>query len=176
MGIIEILCRARSVPERDFLIIGGHAIGAHGYSRQTIDLDILIPKSQKNYWKELLLEKGYEVHSEREAFAQFNHPIREMWPVDFMLVNENTFSGMYEEAVKGVLHGMEVKYPSLFHLIALKLHVIKQGMPHRELKDLNDVVQLVLANGIDVKSAEFKQLCEKYGNLRAYETIARATQ
>src|SRR5690349_7028843 len=131
MGIIEKLAQSRVVPERDFLVIGGYAINAHGYSRQTIDLDILIPKSHFDYWKPILLKEGYTPVSDRDSFAQFMHPVEEMWPVDFMLVNENTFAGMYAAAMEGLLDTVKVKYPSLFHLIALKLHVLKQGLLHR---------------------------------------------
>jgi len=176
MGIIEILSQARLGIERDFLVIGGYAVNAHGYSRQTLDLDVLIKKEQSGFWKNLLLENGYTVYCERESFMQLAPVTQEQMPVDFMLVNEQTFSKMYVEAVDGMLGGVAVKHPSLRHLIALKLHVLKQEMPHRELKDLYDVIQLMNINKVDPRTDDFKQLCERYGNLKIYETIVRATR
>jgi predicted nucleotidyltransferase len=176
MGILEILSRARLEPERSFLVIGGYAVNAHGYSRQTMDLDLLIPKDQQHFWKQLVLESGYVVHGSKESFLQFVPVEQEQLPVDFMLVNEPTFSGMYAEAMTASLGGVEVKIPSLRHLIALKLHVLKQGLPHRELRDLYDVFQLVNLNKIDVRSDDFKKLCERYGNSKLYETILRGTK
>ena len=176
MGIIEILSQARLGTERDFLVIGGYAVNAHGYSRQTLDLDILIKKEQSGFWKKLLLDNGYTVYCERESFLQLAPVTQDQMPVDFMLVNEQTFSKMYAEAVDGMLGGMSVKHPSLMHLVALKLHVLKQEMPHRELKDLYDVIQLMNINKVDARTDDFKQLCERYGNLKLYETIVRATR
>ena len=47
MGIIEILNGGCQEPGRTFLVIGGFAVCAHGYDRQTVDLDILISKEQR---------------------------------------------------------------------------------------------------------------------------------
>jgi predicted nucleotidyltransferase len=176
MEILEILSRAQFEPERSFLVIGGYAVNAYGYSRQTIDLDLLIKKEQQDFWKQLVLASGYLVHGGTDNFLQFTPLQPEQFPVDFMLVNEQTFSGMYGEAVKGSLGGVEVKHPSLRHLIALKLHVLKQELPHRELRDLYDVIQLVNINKVDVRSDDFKTLCERYGNSKLYETIVRGTR
>src|SRR5579872_5218140 len=151
MGIIETLSQARVEPERSFLVIGGYAVNAHGYSRQTMDLDILVKKEQANFWKELVLSNGYAVYCERDNFLQFTPTAPELIPIDFMLVNEQTFSGMHAEAVEGQLGGVSVRHPSLRHLIALKLHVLKRELPHRELRDLYDVIQLVHVNQVDTQ-------------------------
>jgi len=173
MGIIEILIEGCLEPERSFLVIGGFAVCAHGYARETMDLDILIAKEQRDYWKELVLRNNYTVLSEHDNFIQFKEGGPEQMPVDFMLVNEQTFSKMHAEAIVAPLGKVTVKYPSLMHLIALKLHALKQELPHRELKDLYDVIQLVHVNQIDTGTTEFKELCDRFGNLKLYETIKR---
>ncbi|HZV35901.1 MAG TPA: nucleotidyltransferase [Verrucomicrobiae bacterium] len=176
MGIIEILNHGSTESGFDFLIIGGYAVNAHGYARLTVDLDILINKAHRDFWKELMLKNGYTVYNEHENFSQFTPVARDQLPVDFMFVNEQTFQKMRAEAVAGVMGGIKVKHPSLMHLIALKLHVIKQALPHRASKDLYDVIQLVQINHVDVKSGDFKQLCEKFGDKKTYEAIVRATR
>jgi len=176
MGIIEILNAGSAETGRGFLVIGGYAVNNYGYSRLTVDLDVLINKDHREFWKQLILKNGYTVYCERDSFLQFTPEAKEQVPVDFMLVNERTFSRMYGEAVDGLLGGASVKFPSLPHLIALKLHVIKQALPHRELRDLDDVLQLVQRNKVDTGTEEFKQLCEKHGNSTIYEAIVRANR
>lgn len=65
--------------------------------------------------------------------------------------------------------------PSLDHLLALKLHVLKQRLRHRIAKDLNDVVMLVLKNGLDIRAEKYKKLFLKYGNADLYAKTLRAT-
>ncbi|MDB6015733.1 MAG: hypothetical protein JWR19_222 [Pedosphaera sp.] len=176
MEILDILKRASLQSDKRFLVIGGYAVNAHGYSRQTVDLDIMIEKSQADFWKKLLLDQGYSIFGERDAFVQFTAPKPEQPPIDFMLVNEQTFAGMHAEAVEGSLGGITVKHPSLRHLIALKLHVLKQELPHRHIRDLYDVMELLRINKVDTTSQDFKQFCEKYGNSTLYESLVRTTK
>ena len=136
MSIVEILSRAGAESGKNFLVIGGYAVNAHGYSRVTVDLDILADKADREFWKGVMLKSGYKVYSEQETFSQFTPASEEETGVDFMFVNEKTFLTMSHDAVEGLLADAKVKHPSLHHLIALKLHVVKQGLPHREMKDL----------------------------------------
>jgi hypothetical protein len=64
--------------------------------------------------------------------------------------------------------------PNKAGFIALKLHVIKQGIPHRMLGDMDDVINLLLANHVDLRQENWRQLFVKYGNLDLYEKVARA--
>ncbi len=63
-----------------------------------------------------------------------------------------------------VLGGKTFHVPSLDHLIALKLHVLKQGLSHRVIKDFTDVTSLAQINAIDITGDKFRALCEKYGS------------
>lgn len=60
--------------------------------------------------------------------------------------------------------------PALEHLIALKLHAIKSN-PNRELKDMPDIIQLVLRNGWDIRGQIFQDLCNQYGSPKIYDRI-----
>jgi hypothetical protein len=173
MGILEILNAGCNPPATDFLVIGGYAVNAHGYPRLTFDLDILISKEQGAYWKNLMLQNGYKIFSEHENFLQFAPSVPNEMPVDFMLVNETTFKKMSSEAKTTVVREIAVKHPKLMHLIALKLHVIKQSLAHRYHHDLADVVKLLHINHVDVRGKELKELCEQFGNQEIYDTILR---
>lgn len=43
-----------------FVIIGGHAMSAHGVSRQTGDIDLLVPSKDHQKWIELLSKLRYK--------------------------------------------------------------------------------------------------------------------
>ena len=154
-----------------FLVIGGHAVIAHGYARTTFDLDLLVERAGSAAWEELLASLGYSVHARHETFIQFNAPSPQSWPVDLMLASAETFAGMWGEAGEARVESVAVRIPSLRHLLALKLHVLKQAPGHRAVKDLNDVVQLIEFNGLDVRAEEFRQLCLRYGNVSWYEKL-----
>jgi hypothetical protein len=174
MPIFDQLSRAAEERGLKFLVIGGHAVIAHGYARTTFDLDLLVERARSAAWEELLLSLNYSVHARHETFIQFNTPSPRNWPVDLMLASAETFAGMWGEAGKARVESVTVRIPSLRHLLALKLHVLKQDLGHRAVKDMNDVVQLVDLNGLDVRAGEFRQLCLRYGNGSLYEKLVSA--
>lgn len=61
MTILEKLSEFRQEKNLEFLVIGGHAVISHGYSRRTLDLDILIPKADGPIWKGYVLSLGYNL-------------------------------------------------------------------------------------------------------------------
>ena len=67
------------------------------------------------------------------------------------------------------------RFPSLEHLMALKLHVVKQNLPQGVLGDLDHIVNLVLANRVNLREEKWRQLFVKYGTLEVYEKIVHAT-
>ena len=72
--------------------------------------------------------------------------------------------------------GATIRMVSLKHLLALKLHVLKQGKLHRFLDDLIDVVELVKVNELDLQSGEFRDLFLTYGNTELYDKVRRLVQ
>ena len=174
MPIFDQLSRAAEQRGLKFLVIGGHAVIAHGYARTTFDLDLFVEKARRGAWKDLMTGLGYGVQAEQETFVQFAPPSPPSWPVDLMLVSDETFAGLWGDAVATRMESVGVKIPSLRHLLALKLHVLKQGAGHRVVKDMNDVVQLIELSQLDVRTEEFRQLCLRYGNISLYEKLVAA--
>jgi len=157
-----------------FIIIGGTAVNAFGHARMTLDLDLVIPRSDVELWSSLLGKLGYRRVPGQILFAQFAPPFEGMWPVDLMLVNEETFARLSAEACEKVINGIAVKVPSPLHLIAMKLHALRHGKPEREAKDLTDVFELIHLSNVDVNGDVFRALCEKFGTKELYERIRRA--
>jgi hypothetical protein len=158
-----------------FVVIGGTAVNAFGHARLTLDLDLLVPRRDIQGWEALLAKFGFlRVNHEQPGFAQFVPPFKDVWPVDLMLVNDDTFNQMFGEASEKVFNGVTIKVPSPLHLIALKLHALKHGKPEREAKDLTDLIEIVRLSHIDIGNEAFRTLCEKYATTEWYERIRRA--
>jgi len=173
MTTAEIIATCAKNSDLPFLVIGGLAVVAYGHPRDTIDLDYLVRRSDRQAWYRTLASQGYEVTHEHENFAQFTS--KPGWvDLDLMFVNDSTFETMFTASQLKCLGTSDARFPSLEHLIALKLHVIKQGIPHRMLGDMDDVINLLLANHVDLRQENWRQLFVKYGNLDLYEKVARA--
>ena len=160
--------------DRPFLVIGGHAVIALGYSRTTADLDLLVRKADRETWAKALAAAGYECFHSHENFQQFRSANPGGMDLDLMFVSDATFDGIFGTSREARFGAATVRIPSLQHLIALKLHVLKQGIEHRMLGDLDDVIQLALVNRIDLEQVEWKQIFEKYGNQELYEKVRHA--
>ena len=157
-----------------FLVIGGLAINQYGYSRDTADLDIFICQDDRAGWLEFFSEFRYTIFQDGGNFIQLSPPEQNAWPVDLMLVQEKTFRPMFAASRETDLYGIRMRIPSLEHLIALKLHALKNTQMHRFLKDFLDVENLIRINGLDVKSENVRQLFLKYGTVELYEKVSRS--
>ena len=71
-------------------------------------------------------------------------------------------------------YGTTSRIPSLEHLIALKLHALKNTRPRRFLKDFLDVSNLIRINHLDIKSESIRRLFEKYATMELYEKMSTA--
>lgn len=172
--LLRVIVDEASQHHLSFLVIGGTAVNAFGHARMTLDLDLLIPRRDVKLWTALLEKLGYKRIPEQVVFAQFVPPFEGMWPVDLMLVSEETFDKMYAEAREKLIDDIPVRVPSPLHLIAMKLHALRHGKPEREAKDLTDVFELVHLNKVDVQSDAFRAVCEKFGTTELYERIRQA--
>src|ERR1043166_2828288 len=90
-----------------------------------------------------------------------------------MLVNDATYDGMAGASLAANVMGAPVRMVLLKHLLALKLHVLKQRKLHRFLDDFIDVTELVKSNRLDLQSAEFRDLFLRYGSTDLYDKVCR---
>jgi predicted nucleotidyltransferase len=157
-----------------FLVIGGLAVNHYGYSRDTSDLDFFISQSDRADWMKLLHDFGYASHNDGGNFIQYNPPAQNAWPVDLMIVQEQTFSPILTASRDADLFGVKTRVPSLEHLIALKLHALKFTRMSRFLKDFLDVEYLIRLNRLDVRSKNIRALFDKYGTPDLYDKISRS--
>ena len=176
MNLFQTLNNKAQKRRLRFLVIGGLATNCYGYSRDTVDLDLLIQREKRQEWLDLLVALGYTVRADGGAFIQLTPPKAGAWPVDLMMVRESTFRPMLEQSKQVELFNARMTIPALEHFLALKLHALKHTQAGRFLKDFLDVEHLVRGNKIDLKSESVRQLFLKYGTQDLYEEILRACE
>ena len=174
MKVVSVIIAEAAEANLPFIVIGGLAVAAYGHSRMTLDADFMVPRRDLAAWDALLLKFGYEKFHDQAGFAQFRPPLKEMWPVDLMLVNDETFSKIMTAAEDAEIANRRVKIPSPLHLTALKLHALRHGKPERQAQDFNDIVEVLRLQRVDVSSETFRVTCEKYGTLELYDRIRRS--
>jgi predicted nucleotidyltransferase len=159
---LELVCEGLARRQTPVLLIGGYALAAYDVVRQTVDVDFLIADNQEHDLHDLLLHAGYVERQRTDAFARYSHAEPVLMDVDVMLVDRDTFSKMHAKSVRQRVGGVEMQVPCLAHLIALKLHALKNN-PKRELKDLGDIAALLTENAGAVPRAEMQAICQQYG-------------
>ncbi|MDB6040630.1 MAG: hypothetical protein JWM99_4471 [Verrucomicrobiales bacterium] len=169
MDAAEIIAKCVQETDLEFLVIGGLAVIAYGYSRDTVDLDYLVRRNNRREWTAELARHGYAIFHEHDNFAQFTSP--DSIDVDLMFVNDQTFDKLWSESSLKPVGGTRVRFPALDHLVALKLHVIKQNIPHRIIRDLDDVMNLVKLNQVDLRSDKWRELFDRHGTRQIYEQL-----
>lgn len=71
MVILERLVKQAHLRQLAFVIVGGHPLNAWGVSRQTGDLDLLVPERWRASWKDVIADFGYPPPREQVACPRF---------------------------------------------------------------------------------------------------------
>jgi len=153
-----------------FVLVGGYAINFYKVTRQTLDVDFLIMEEDFDRVSKALVGAGFRLELRERAFARFTGRSTFMTS-DFLLTDSSTFLGILKDGKEVSIAGCKFRVPSLKHLIAMKLHSIKNDPKNRQLKDLPDVAKLFRENGLDPRSPEFRELCLRYGDEVTYKKL-----
>jgi hypothetical protein len=159
MRSIEAIVRALENASVRYIIVGGLAVNAHGYSRMTRDIDLVIQLESSNTQRglEALLGAGYRlmIPEKPEAFA--DPEMRERWrtekgmivlklwsdehrrtPIDVFVYEPFDFDREYGSAVwVEVSPGLRAPIISLPALLQMKRDA---GRP-RDLEDINELTR-----------------------------------
>jgi len=166
----HLVARASKQHAVPCVLIGGFAINFYKVTRNTLDVDFLTTKDDFEKIKNSLIEAGYAENFATDVAIRMSGKTGNI-DIDFMIVDKATRSKIIEAGNAVEVVGEKLIIPSVHHLIALKLHAIKNNFKNRILKDLPDVIKLIKLNNIDFKSSDFKSLCLKYGNEKIYRNI-----
>ena len=145
-----------------FVVIGGHAINSLGLSRQTGDLDLLVPLGSKAKWQELMSKLRYTERQSDNNFSQFAPSEIAAWPIDLMYTDDSTFEKVFSGAVLRDLGLATVPVAAPRHMVLLKLHAMKQVQEHRFAKDYGDVLFLLRHPECGITRDELRGFCQKY--------------
>ena len=145
-----------------FLIVGGHALAAHGVVRQTIDIDCLIALEDQGAFEAKLTAGDYVLKARTENFARYAGRAPNLPEIDVLFVDASTFRKLEESSIPLRRGKRQFRVPGLAQLIALKLHAIRNE-PRREARDLPDISELLRLNPGRISAAELNELCDKFG-------------
>jgi hypothetical protein len=173
MEILWTIHKAARQAGKRFLLIGGHALNIHGVLRSTADIDLMVESLDAPFWRELLLKLGYDIFHQSAGFLQSKPQSISAWPIDLMLVSDETMNKALADAGTTDVLGPSVQVASVGNLIAMKLHALRFVDEVRALKDQSDLFALLKIAAITPDSEPFRQLCLKYGTLELYERLCQ---
>lgn len=172
VDLADYIRLSQQEPALKSLVIGGYAVAAHGHTRATFDVDLIVRGADRGAWLDRLAGAGLNLVAQTSSFAQFS-PTSGGEGLDLMFVNESTFDRMWQASEERDFAGVTARIPCLDHLLALKLHSLRYGLPHRTAKDAEDIEILVRRNKVNIRDPRYEQLFLKYGTREIYETFLR---
>jgi hypothetical protein len=126
----------------EYLIVGGYAVGLHGYPRYTGDIDIWIKNSEANSEKmvKILCEFGFSSYDiKKEDFLKLDNVIQLGYPpyrIDLVMsIDGVTFDECYTNRVKKEIDEIELDFIGYDELIKNKKACGRD-------KDINDINNL----------------------------------
>ena len=126
----------------DYLLIGGYAVGYHGYPRATADMDIWIAISQHNAEKLVIVLKefGFDLPEVKESLFLQKDKVLRMGNAPIRIELLTTISGVefqtcYENRIEDKIDGIDV---NIIDIDNLKKNKKASG----RFKDLDDLEKL----------------------------------
>lgn len=155
-----------------FLLIGGRGLEAHGYVRNTRDVDLLVALSDRDGIGQGLSDFGYVRTTETPIFSRWQSTDPGGEDLDLLYVDPGTFAKLETDAVEMDLGGLVVRVPSVAGMIALKLHAMRNNRD-RKSKDSSDIQAILLLHPQALELEELRRLCERYGPPQIYDELKR---
>ena len=143
------------------LLIGGNAMIAYGSERLTQDCDCAVIAENERMVADVLKPLGYLFKERFSTFVRYAHLGHKRPVVDVMLLQAATFEKLRAQSQKIELDGFQLNAPKPLHLVALKLHALKQN-PDRLGKDWGDIVYLLRT--FDGNVDELKEVAQRYAS------------
>ena len=173
MEILKIISSYAKARNLQFVVIGGHAVVAHGSSRRTADIDLLVSIDQRTQWIDLITALKYDLGQNDTRFARLIPKMIAQWPIDLMFVPHEDFDKIYKETVPLPIDSVECLVISKQHLAILKLHALKSYQEHRFDKDYTDLTEILRKNPNLFSIQELEAVCLKYASSEIFDRIAK---
>ena len=128
--------------EVEYLLVGGYAVGYHGYPRATMDIDVWIASNSENARRVVAALEDFGFSGEvlvEGLFLESDNVVRMGLPpmrIEIMTsISGVDFKDAYDQRIEDMLDGVPVKLISLDHLKANKVAAARA-------KDLADLEEL----------------------------------
>ena len=132
-----------------FAIVGGVALAAYGHPRMTLDLDVVVEAAAQDDLVRFMESRGFTTLHRSSGYSNHRHTDRRRGRVDFVYVGGETatrlFSVVRQLAGPG---GRTIAVPRPEHLIAMKVHAMKQA-PERTWQEMADIGYLLTLESVD---------------------------
>jgi len=129
---------------------GGLAMQAHGLSRTTQDLDLVVDAAVQSELLAFMESLGYRTLHASAGFSNHLHADSSFGRVDFIYVDRETADQIFPAAATRAWEGRSLPVISAEHLIAMKVHAMKND-PSRTFGELADIQHLMRGAGMDRK-------------------------
>ena len=128
--------------EVEYLLVGGYAVGYHGYPRATMDIDVWVASNPENARRVVAALEDFGFSGQvlvEGLFLESDNVVRMGLPpmrIEIMTsISGVDFKDAYDQRIEDVLDGVPVKLISLQHLKANKVAAARA-------KDLADLEEL----------------------------------
>lgn len=153
------------------VLIGGFAVNFYRFSRATGDIDFLMTEEDYKKACPFFEKAGCQQVFQSTLYVSLKSEFFPLMPIDVGFVDRKTLEGMIREGTQAEIMGCKFTVPSLNHLIALKLHAVKNNPENRERWDIRDIMELIKINKVNVDDESFRDLCMRYGGEDSYKKI-----
>jgi hypothetical protein len=145
------------------IVIGGRAMQSYGMARMTYDADCAILARDEPRLRAALEKVGYIPDEPQASFSRYRHLANQRPVVDAMRTDASTFSKLFAESRLTKIQDLLVRVPAPLHLVAMKLHALKQ-QPDRAVKDWPDICHLLETFRDQWTPAELQALADRYAS------------
>jgi hypothetical protein len=153
-------------------VAGAMALHAHGLTRATTDLDLVVEESGRDALLAHMAALGYEQLHASAGFSNHLHPDRRWGRLDFIYVDAHTADLLFAGARRLEIYpGRSLLVPRPEHLAAMKVQAMKND-PSRSFQDLADIQALLSLPGVDEE--EVRRYFEQHGLAARFEELQRA--
>ena len=145
-----------------------------------MDVDFMMTEANFEKAEPFFKEAGYSEVMKQHLYARLKRGGAEPDPagglfmdIDILFTEPSTFERIFIEAREAEIRGAKIKVISLDHLMAMKLHSLKNNPEGRRDPDLTDLVRLIQINKVNAESDFFREFCRKYGTQEIYDNIVQ---
>lgn len=116
---------------------------------------------------------GYQTTFASAAFSNHRHADPALGHVDFLYVYGSTADALFDKAEPRTTMNVELPVLAPEHLIAMKVHAMKQS-PMRVLIDAPDIAYLLTLPGID--RARVREYFSQHGLVKIYDELEKESR